>query len=189
MRNALLLLFVFAVSACAPSNEAVETNAQLSSLGSEAQTGYQTLSTSVQAASAGIAPQSLGDVSTLTDDQIVAKLEEGMLAGLEKLKKQVADAEAEGKDVTKIKENLVKLEAAIEKLIAKLDDPEFRKKFVDGIRNRPSPEDVLKHAANNAETKFPAQFCTRLAEDLASGKIPEALRERVKKDLETRCSK
>lgn len=137
---------------------------------------------SAAAASGAPDPGGLGDVSSLSDEELLEKYKEKLTSDLERLKNSILEAQARGVSLPAgLEEAVKKQEEEIAKILARLEsDPDFRQQTIEHLRN-------VSEKQSTADS-LPPDFCERFGDLLANGLVPEAIRPHVQKDYDQKCS-
>lgn len=177
----------FVLSGCGPTLKPF--SAKSSNSAQDLQSEYDIASLTVQAAKAGN-PISIGDVSSLTDDQVIDKLIEFLEGILDRMKDHIQQAKDDGRklpeDIDKLIENL---EKHTQELIARLQsDQDFRAAAVARIRQAQTqhPADS-ENPARVPDSELTDEMCKAAAKQLASGKLPEFLQKSLQAHYDRDC--
>lgn len=205
MRNAnqvklmMLIPSLLILAACAPSNQAtwsetedaVSSKRTVAASADESEAGTEPIDLESRTCGATtknlnwkniIAPAGLGNVTQLTDDQVIDRTKDHLRKLIHALGLGIELAESKGLKVSDAaRESTRKNIEVVECYLALLDsDEQFRADVVQHIRNPFVPQGGSK--------QLDAKLCAQLKKDLEAGRFTDKARVQVEKDLKENCA-
>lgn len=181
MLNSIGAILILTVVGCGETQSAEQQSGSAQPV-SEIISQYSAMAVQSAAASAGAPnPYGLGDIASLSDEELLAKFKVKLIADLERLEKSVEEAKARGVDLPPgIEEEVKKQRERVEEILARLDsDSIFREMTLKHLRT------VV--AQPHTPESLP-DFCERIGQLLEEGKVPEQIRSHVQEDYDQKCS-